>query len=391
MPASDPHRPFTHRDRPRTRPIQTGGVHGAAVVTSRSTDGGLTWSSLVTTATGANLDKNCHEPGHSTLPASPTVDTYPTPPYFPAGWLRRTAQADCWDMERCASSSRRHHRHICAAQKACELGGVGHRLIAEAVVHEYVDLAGLLGQVLDFRDPLGQLVLVVEVAEPFGDGLLLPGFGVAAVEADDREGGGGGFGDGGDRGAEALGHVDADEGEVVLAEEGQGAVAVVVGGHPGGVAELDADLVAGEAVADGGQLLAAGAAGGEPLRLLHQDGAELAGRVQGEEGVAEAAPDLGLAVGRQMRGVEAFLVAVLGGDLVEQVLGDGLAAGGVAGEEAERLDVEDEVGRGALDPQAGLLLAGQVVVGGVDLDDRELGGVEAQTGLGVAGALGVPA
>jgi hypothetical protein len=37
---------------------QAGGVHGAAVVTSRSTDGGLHWSSPVTTATGANLDKN---------------------------------------------------------------------------------------------------------------------------------------------------------------------------------------------------------------------------------------------------------------------------------------------------------------------------------------------
>ena len=38
-----------------------------------------------------------------------------------------------------------------------------------------------------------------------------------------------------------------------------------------------------------------------------------------------------------------------------------------------------------------LLLAGEVVVGGVDLDDGELGGVEAQGGLGVVGALGVPA
>jgi hypothetical protein len=36
----------------------TGGVHGAAVVTSRSTDGGLHWGNPVTTATGANLDKN---------------------------------------------------------------------------------------------------------------------------------------------------------------------------------------------------------------------------------------------------------------------------------------------------------------------------------------------
>jgi hypothetical protein len=37
---------------------EAGGVHGAAVVTSRSTNGGLTWSNPVITATGSNLDKN---------------------------------------------------------------------------------------------------------------------------------------------------------------------------------------------------------------------------------------------------------------------------------------------------------------------------------------------
>jgi len=37
---------------------EAGGVHGAAVVTSRSTNGGLTWGNPVTTATGTNLDKN---------------------------------------------------------------------------------------------------------------------------------------------------------------------------------------------------------------------------------------------------------------------------------------------------------------------------------------------
>lgn len=36
----------------------TGGVTGAAVVTSRSTDGGRTWTDPVTTATGGSLDKN---------------------------------------------------------------------------------------------------------------------------------------------------------------------------------------------------------------------------------------------------------------------------------------------------------------------------------------------
>jgi hypothetical protein len=38
--------------------LEAGGVHGNAVVTSRSTDGGVTWGGPVTTATGGDLDKN---------------------------------------------------------------------------------------------------------------------------------------------------------------------------------------------------------------------------------------------------------------------------------------------------------------------------------------------
>jgi hypothetical protein len=38
--------------------LEAGGLHGNAVVTSRSADGGLTWSTPFTTATGGDLDKN---------------------------------------------------------------------------------------------------------------------------------------------------------------------------------------------------------------------------------------------------------------------------------------------------------------------------------------------
>jgi hypothetical protein len=38
--------------------LEAGGVHGNAVVTSRSSDGGLTWGTPFTTATGGDLDKN---------------------------------------------------------------------------------------------------------------------------------------------------------------------------------------------------------------------------------------------------------------------------------------------------------------------------------------------
>ena len=38
--------------------LESGGVHGAAITTSRSTDGGHTWGNPVITATGSDLDKN---------------------------------------------------------------------------------------------------------------------------------------------------------------------------------------------------------------------------------------------------------------------------------------------------------------------------------------------
>lgn len=38
--------------------LEAGGVHGNSVVTSRSTDGGLTWGNPFTTVTGGDLDKN---------------------------------------------------------------------------------------------------------------------------------------------------------------------------------------------------------------------------------------------------------------------------------------------------------------------------------------------
>src|SRR5690348_15991240 len=38
--------------------LEAGGVHGNAVVTSRSTNGGVSWSNPFTTATGGDLDKN---------------------------------------------------------------------------------------------------------------------------------------------------------------------------------------------------------------------------------------------------------------------------------------------------------------------------------------------
>ena len=52
------------------------------------------------------------------------------------------------------------------------------------------------------------------------------------------------------------------------------------------------------------------------------------------------------------------------------------------GEEAKRLDVENEIGRGPLHPETRGLLGGRGVIGGVDLDDGEAVGIEGQPFLG---------
>src|SRR5437660_1383834 len=51
--------------------LEAGGVHGAAVLTSRSTDGGLTWGNPVTVKTGADLDKNWIACDNTPSPTSP--------------------------------------------------------------------------------------------------------------------------------------------------------------------------------------------------------------------------------------------------------------------------------------------------------------------------------
>ena len=51
--------------------VEAGGVRGNSVVTSRSTDGGLTWGNPVTTAAGTDLDKNWI-----------VCDNTPTSPYY---------------------------------------------------------------------------------------------------------------------------------------------------------------------------------------------------------------------------------------------------------------------------------------------------------------------
>ena len=77
-----------------------------------------------------------------------------------------------------------------------------------------------------------------------------------------------------------------------------------------------------------------------------------------------------------------FLSWQLRGELLADLLGQALDLRWLGGHQGVGLDVEGEVGRGALQPQLAEASGGEGVVGGVDLDDRELVGVVAQPVLG---------
>src|SRR5207302_11306039 len=94
-----------------------------------------------------------------------------------------------------------------------ELASVSRSVVSEAVVHEHVRLSSLLGRGPDLGHPVGQLVFVVEVAEPLDDrdSLLLPGLDATPVEADYRQPVGGHRGKRRDTAFQALWLVDHDQ------------------------------------------------------------------------------------------------------------------------------------------------------------------------------------
>ena len=111
----------------------------------------------------------------------------------------------------------------------------------------------------------------------------------------------------------------------------------------------------------------------EPGRELQQDRAELARVAQRLERGQEPVPRLVGHLRVDVLEVDPVLAGLLRG--LAQVGGQRRDRGGVLGEQAERLDVEGEPGRGPRRPGRGGLLGGQRVVGGVHLDQRELAGV----------------
>src|SRR5262249_12877848 len=151
-------------------------------------------------------------------------------------------------------------------QEVDHVGGVAHAIVLVAVVHENVDLAGLVSQVLDANGPRAELTGVGEVLEALGGGgsVGLPRVVGAAMEAYDGDISGGGRD--WEEAADLRG-VDNDEREVVIGQERQSPVEVVLL-EPAGRAQLDADRDLAEALAGQRELVAVVALRREPRQVL---------------------------------------------------------------------------------------------------------------------------
>src|SRR5437870_3391307 len=103
-----------------------------------------------------------------------------------------------------------------------------------------------LGQLVDAREPLRELLLAVRIVETLrrGEPRLLPVLGVAAMEADDREPVVRGRGDRWDARRKALGLVDRHVAQAILPQELERLLAVALA-HPRRVPELDGEAVGG--------------------------------------------------------------------------------------------------------------------------------------------------
>ncbi len=202
------------------------------------------------------------------------------------------------------------------------------------------------------------------------------------MEPDDREVGGGRQ-HRGDRVRIALGHVHADVGQRVVAEEPEGLPLVVLR-HPGVVAELDADRDRSAPALAFEQVLLVPTSDWEPLRELEEQPAQLPRVEQRCQGRQEPFPHR-----LHESGVGVPLVEVPR-PLGSQVLRQGRGFRRVVGQQGERLDREGEVGGSALRPEPGGVLGRRGVVGRVDLHQGEPRGVVAEPVLGGPGLGRVP-
>src|SRR5438445_467189 len=285
------------------------------------------------------------------------------------------------------------HPKCLGSQQGGELRGVVHGFVAIAVVHEEMDLLRLLGQLVDAREPLRELLLAVRIVETLrrGEPRLLPVLGVAAMEADDREPV---VRDRGDRRAarrKALWLVDRHVAQAILPQELERLLAVALA-HPRRVPELDGEAVVGQEVPRACDLRLVLARDREPVGVLEEDRAELAGLAERLESDPEAREELVDRVLGEVLGVHTLLREGLLGKRVTEVLRQALGIGVMGGERRERLEVHREAVGGALGPELRLLLGWQRVVRSVVLHEREASGVVAEALFRVVlDLLGIPA
>src|ERR1019366_5204728 len=151
-------------------------------------------------------------------------------------------------------------------------------------------------------------------------------------------------------------------------------------GEPAPVPEFDTEIEAAHALHAQLDMGARRRLADQPRRELEVDEAEPPGRLQRQQGLAKAPPQL----------VDAFAAEVAiekarSGGGAERLLQVAVQYGRrslVTGEEAKRLDVHDEAFGGALGPELRGGRRRHRVVARIDLDDRKLRRVKAQPGLG---------
>src|SRR5260370_39424462 len=263
-------------------------------------------------------------------------------------------------------------------QQVLELLGVLDRIVRVVVVHERVHLLARTFHLLDPRDPLQELLVLVVVAEAQvrRSALEVPGLVVAAVKTHDRELRRGDLVDGRHARLVALGHVDGDIGDVARPQERNRAVEVP-GVEPFRLAKFDCHLEAEHALLALLDVRQRAGRRQEPRRELEKDRAQLAGDPQGFERRAKPFPGLIEQLVGHLLEVDVLFTQILG-QLVPDFLGQRHRLGRMVGEQREGLDIESEALRRASQPELRGLGLGHALVRRIDLAQGELAGVKVQ-------------
>src|SRR5262245_6515344 len=245
-------------------------------------------------------------------------------------------------------------RRIRLAEEPSEHKRVADRIVAVVVVERDEDVVGLARQRFDLRQQRLQLRLRVEVVVLFADrGLLAPkltqpALGVTAVQAQDSRGRGRGHH--ARDGVHSKGCVHHHVGQPGGLQRSQRFSGVLR--EPGPVPKLHGQPPSWQPGRQPAQEVERRSPEADPWRELEQHVTQLAGLDQrGQRGAKEAKGFIDR-LGRELRGLDLPPSGPAGPDRqqAQNVSGQGLWPGVVAGEERPGLDVKDEARRGALGP-----------------------------------------